>query len=181
MIRAIIIFLLFALVGLFIQSSVIHDSFPSALAPDFILILVVHLGLRFRTVPGLFGSFALGLLADFASGQYVGPHAAGAIVAFCLSGIIANRVYAEKNFALMLIAFLCCLAKSMTFIALLLLYRGAIWSGHELVSSLLIEAALTGFLAPFMLAALRWTRQAVQVRRRQLASRPSYGWSPQNR
>ena len=181
MIRTVVLFVLFALIGLFIQASVIRSSFPSAVAPDFILILVVHLGLRFRSVSGLFGAFSLGLLADFASGRYLGPMAAAAVIAFCLAGIIANRVYAEKGPALMVISFLCCLAKSFTYVVLLFLYLGAVWVGHELVLTMVLEAAITGVCAPFALAALRWTRDATRVRRNQVTRRSTYSWSTQSR
>ncbi len=82
--RIIITFVLAALIGLTIQASVVHTSAPAAVAPDFILILTVAIALFYHSPGGALGAFLLGMLADFASAQYVGPNAAGCVVSFVL-------------------------------------------------------------------------------------------------
>ena len=68
-----------------IQGTLIKPLSPSAIAPDFILMFVVFLALYHPTAVGMVGAFLLGCAGDFASGEFVGPNAAGCVVAFCLS------------------------------------------------------------------------------------------------
>ncbi len=150
MFRLILTFFVAAIAGLFLQGSVLKNSVPSAIAPDLIVVLVATIGLRYRSVPGLFSAFALGLLADFASGLYLGPNAAGAVVAFMMSGVIANRVYADKGVALFLIVFLCSLSKSLVIVAMILLYVGRLQADTQVVWLMLIEAFLSALCAPVL-------------------------------
>jgi len=118
---------------------------------------VVVVSLKFRTVGGVIGVFLLGLLADFASGQFIGPNAAGSIVVFGLVGAIATRVYADRSTALMVIVFICSLAKSS---ALLLMYlfflQGALGEYLQTVvlKTLVLEAVLSAAVAPIVLKLL---------------------------
>ena len=120
--RLVLTYLTAALIGLLIQSTFIHSSFPAAAAPDFILILVIAVSRQFHTPGGALGAFCLGLLADFASAEYLGPNAAGSVVTFYCVGLIANRVYADRAPAVFIMAFLCSLAKSCVAILMFYLY-----------------------------------------------------------
>ena len=150
MIRLILTFLFVAFIGLFIQGGVIKSALPGAVAPDMMVVLVATIGLRYRSIPGLLGAFSLGLLEDFASGQYVGPNAAGVVVVFLLSGLIANRVYADKGVALFLIVFMCSLAKSLARVSMILLYVGRIAPDNDALWVILSEALLSGICAPIV-------------------------------
>lgn len=161
MIRLIIVFLVACFVGLFIQAALVHSSVPAAAAPDFILVLVVIIALNYQTVPGMLGAFCLGLLADFASGQFVGPNAAGAIVAFSFVGILASRVYADKGLAVMVITFLSSLAKSAVYALMHALYVNG--ATDELMQMkvfqlILLEALLSGLVAPIVIRLLSLTK-----------------------
>ena len=153
--RVVITFAVAALIGLFITASVIHLSYPAAMAPDFILILVICLSLFYHNILGVLGAFALGLLADFASARYVGPNAGGAVVAFAFVGLIANRVYADKVIAVMIIAFLCTLVKTGTELCLLALSLPRFSLPESIVSAMLGEAFFTALFAPLVLRLLR--------------------------
>lgn len=153
MIRLLMIFSFTCVMGLFFQAALIHSSIPAAPAPDFILILVVITALNYQNVFGMIGAFVLGLLADFASGLFIGPNAAGAVVAFSLIGVIASRVYADRGFGVMLITFFSCLVKSAVYAIMHVVYiNGAM---HEILQLsvlklVLIEAALTALVAPLL-------------------------------
>lgn len=162
MLRVSLLFLLVCIMGLFIEAAVVHASFPHAIAPDFTLVLVVILALYYQTVTGVLGAFFLGLLSDFASGQFVGPNAAGSVIVFCLVGMIASRVYAERSIAVLLITFICSLMKSATFIMMQILYVDNAFAQIfrlEIGKLVLWEALLSALVAPIVLRLLVWSRQ----------------------
>lgn len=151
MIRVALIAVIAGLLGLFIQSTFIHSAFPAAIAPDFILVLVVLLALRERNVAYVCLAFFLGILADLASGQFLGLNSAGAVVAFLLVGVISTRVYAERPLAIAFITFVCSLAKSAVCVLLLLTYVSSSVLTNDLWRIVLIEALLSAIAAPLLL------------------------------
>ena len=153
--RLIFVFLVAGLTGLMIQATLVHSSFPAAVAPDFILILTVAVALYYHNVPGLVGAFALGLLADFASSNYLGPNAAGCVVAFCLVGLIANRVYADKVIAVFILSFVCSVAKTATAFLMLYFYVDGFFLPAGGIRSAMLEGLLSAFFAPIVLQMLR--------------------------
>jgi rod shape-determining protein MreD len=177
MIRTALIFFFAAIIGIVVQSTVVHSSFPSVAAPDVILILTVVLGMRYRSVAGLFSAFLLGILADFASGQYVGPNAAGNIVAFLAVGSIASRVYAERVLAVAMITFMCSILKSLVLIALLALYVKTDIIGVNLLNIVVLEALFSGVLSPLVMKLIGHSRGANVA----VSSASSFRWSTESR
>lgn len=177
MIRVWLLFLVACFAGLFIQGSLIHSTIPSAPAPDFILVLVVIVALRYQTVGGVCGVFVLGLLDDFASARFLGPSAAGAVVAFLLVGVIASRVFADRSFAIMLITFICSLAKSFVYVLMYAIYLD---NGLAQVAQLyvlqivLLEALFSALVAPIILKLITVSRQL--PRAGHMAGNSSYRW-----
>lgn len=155
MMRISTIFVLIALLGLAAAASIVHLSFPGLPAPDFVLILVVALSLYYHNIFGLIGSFLLGLLADFASARYLGPNAAGAVSAFLFVGIVANRVYADKVFAVFIIAFLCSCVKAATAILLLTFCVPHYHVPAEAVGTMIGEAFASALISPLVFRLLR--------------------------
>lgn len=156
MIRLVVVFLLVALLGLIVQSTIFHALSFSVIAPDFIVVLVVYLGLHYKSAFGVIAAFLLGLAADFASGQFIGPAAAGSIVAYNIASAVSQKVYAEHPIALVFLTFFCSLAKSFLFIGMLRFYTHVdVLDGH--LSSLLLEALLSALIAPLVLRFLQWS------------------------
>ncbi len=151
MIRVTCIALVAGLMGLFVQATLIHSAFPAAIAPDFILVLVVLLALRERSLPFLFLAFLLGILSDFASGQFLGLNSAGMVVAFGLVGVISTRVYAERSLAIAFITFVCSIAKSAVCFVMLMIYISADVVTSSLWRVVFIEALLSALAAPILL------------------------------
>ncbi|HQH29116.1 MAG TPA: rod shape-determining protein MreD, partial [Oligoflexia bacterium] len=157
MLRLVCIFTLACLLGVFLQSTLIHGTVPSAAAPDVLMILVVIIALRVRTVGAVIGAFCLGLISDFASGQYVGPNAAASVVVFSLVGAIASRVYADRALALMVIVFLCSLAKSFTLFAIYSIYLDRYLLEtlqYTFLRILVLEALFSSLVAPLVMRLL---------------------------
>lgn len=165
MIRTAVIFLALLLFGLFIQATFIHGLFPSAPAPDFLLILVVMLGLNYKSPGGALGAFILGILADFASARFVGPNAAGAVLAFYFVVVISGHTFVDRGAIGGLVAFVACCVKSISFLLMRWIYVGVSPAMTD-VTALLIEAVLTGVLAPFVLHLLSQRTRSSTLGRR---------------
>ena len=165
MFRHCAVFVVLSLFGLFVQGALIHSFFPSAIAPDIILILIVILARQSHTLPALLGAFFLGLLADLASGVLLGPNAAGAVVAFGLVGAIARRVYAERYIAVVILTFVCSAAKSLTAVLMVVLYVGKWTLPQDALRVVLIEAAASALLAPVVLKGMLWVSKVRAPRR----------------
>ena len=164
-----------ALFGAVLNAAGIRSIAPSALTPDFSLILTVVIAFYYNTPLGVLSAFSLGLLADFSSTLVVGPNAAGCVIAFCTVGLIANRMYAEKWVAVLIITLVCSIAKSMTYLGLMSLYfPGRI--GDDMVHRLLGEAIVTAAVSPLVIGLLR--RQAFRPAAFGKAAKSSLGAAP---
>lgn len=174
--RIFVTFFLAALIGLTIQASMIHTSSPAAVAPDLILVLTVAIALFYHSPGGAIGAFLLGLLADFASAQYLGPNAAGCVIAFCLVGLIANRVYADKLFAVFIIVFVCSIAKSLVTLSVYEFYLPEFALPEGVFRTMALEALFSAVLAPFVLRLLR-ARVSGGAGASKMQAAPSFRWS----
>lgn len=162
MIRSIIVCVSAALLGLFIQAGIIHSTVVNAPAPDIILILIVFLSIRHQTPMSVIGCFVLGLLMDFASAQFLGPNAAGAVVTFILVGFICSHVFAERSLMIMLIVFISSVCKSFVLLGMSIIY---LENGFEKTCQidslklLLAEAIFTALLSPIVFKLLSSARK----------------------
>lgn len=156
MIRLAVTFFIAGLIGLLIQATMLHSVSPTIIAPDVILMLVIFIGLSYQSALGAVGSFALGILADFASGKYVGPNASGCLFAFLLVVVVSKKVYAERWVAVTILSFFCSIFKSLTYISLMATYvSSSFFAGTEL-RRMFFEALLTALFAPIVLKAMHW-------------------------
>jgi rod shape-determining protein MreD len=155
MLRVFLVYSFVILLGLFFEGSVIANFIPNAVVPDVLVVMAVYVALRFRTLPGLIGVFLLGIIADFATAIYVGPNAAGTVAVFVLTGILANRVYAERIFAIVLISFVCSLCKSTVIVSLLYYYVNPDWNLIILGRTMVFEALATACIAPIVVKLLQ--------------------------
>jgi rod shape-determining protein MreD len=161
MIKTPLVFLLFFLLGIFIQATLIHSLFPDVVVPDFLVILVVFLGIRSRNPLGAVGAFLIGVGGDFATARFVGPFAAGSVIAFYLTVFIADHLFSEKGFTVAFTAFVASLAKNVAAGVLLLFYTDFDFFRWKLLSTLLLEALFTALLCPLILKVITWGKELV--------------------
>lgn len=143
-----------SLFGAVLNAALIRTIAPSTVTPDFSLILTVIFALYFYSPAGVLVAFLLGIMVDFASAQFVGPNAAGCVMAFCAVGLIANRMYAEKWLALMIITFACSIVKSLTYVGFVSLYFPT-QIGESIRNTVLGEAFVTAIFAPIIIGLVR--------------------------
>ena len=148
MIRVFLIFLFFTILGLFIQGTLLPAVYPWFVTPDIILILILVIGLYVRNLRGLLAAFVLGVITDFANAQYVGPHAAGAIIAYWVVIIISQKVYVEHFLGLIVLGFVASFAKLVTYTSLIAIYQGIDLPFLTGVKTVLLEALITALLTP---------------------------------
>ena len=148
MIRVFFIFLFFTIFGLFIQGTLLPAVSPWFVTPDIILILILVTGLYVRNVRGLFTAFILGLISDFASVQYVGPHAAGALVAYWVVIIISQKVYVEHFIGLIVLGFVASFCKLVVYTSIIAIYQGIDLPFMAGAKTVLLEALFTALLTP---------------------------------
>ena len=152
--RIILIFVVLSIVGLFLQSTVPPFGSHSFVTPDLVLITVIFIGLYVRSVWGVLGAFSLGLLSDFATAQYLGPGAAGAMICYWIVVFVSQRVFVEHFIGLIILGFLASLGKQITYLALLLGFVGLKLTWWQISKTVLIEAAFTAVLTPMIVLML---------------------------
>jgi len=175
--RQVSAFLIFGILGLGIQATIFHSTFPALPAPDVILILVVAISRLYHTRLGVLGAFCMGLLADFASAQYLGPNAAGCIIAFLFVGLIANRMYADKVIAIFFITAGSSLAKSLMAIAMYTFYVPDYTLPPDAIKIVMLEALFSAILAPLVLRFLRINIPSAGFGPARVQNAPVYRWS----
>lgn len=158
MIRNVLLYSLVCVLGLFIQGAFIKSLFPGAIAPDFLLIIVVVLSVRHPDIWGVFGAFAIGLAGDFAVARFIGPSAAGSVTAFLVVRFFATKLYAERGFALAALTFIASIAKSLINLLMLLLYVNVNLFTTEGWKIILVEAMLSALVAPWVFIVLEKRR-----------------------
>jgi len=156
MMKTVIVFFIAFLIGLFVQATLLHSLFPDIVVPDILLILVVFLGVRSRTPWGVFGAFLIGIGGDFASAKYLGPFAAGSVSAFLVTVFIANHLFSEKGFTIAFTAAAASIAKNLTAGIIISIFTGLSILKFSFLSTLLLEALLTGIVCPILMRALTW-------------------------
>lgn len=159
MLRSFLLFGAVALLGILMQATLFSGVLPMSVVPDFILILAVYLALFHRSPGGVLGAFLLGLFGDFATGLYLGPSAAGAVVAFVVTAVLVEKIYSESIASHMILLFASGVAQSVTRMVLMLLYLGGIGFSYVSIVGLIWEAAITALIGPFVFRLLSPNRQ----------------------
>jgi len=87
-----IAYLVFALLFLVIENTLLHLFFPTLLLPDIVLIMVFYLGFSDRSFSGVLTAFSLGYLADVFSAGVLGASSFTLVVVFVVTSILAKLI-----------------------------------------------------------------------------------------
>ena len=96
---------LYAIIALASQGMLGHLGLPSALMPQFVIVMVVALSFSEVNSFGCLMSFAIGLLLDFSSAVLIGPWAGSCVVVFCALAMLSQRLFIDSGIAAMVITF----------------------------------------------------------------------------
>ncbi|OFV87103.1 MAG: rod shape-determining protein MreD [Acidobacteria bacterium RBG_16_68_9] len=160
--RTVAIIVLAATVGLVLQSTAVQVLRLDAAVPDVLLVLCVYLGLRYHTVGGAIGAFALGYAEDSVSGGAVGLNAFAMSAAFLLVYLTSRRLWVDNMLSKVVVVLLASLVKiaAVTILFAVFLAPEQIWGAT--VGSLALQSVLTAALGPPLLAILASTERLAE-------------------
>ncbi len=137
--------------SLVIQSSVVTNFMPAGVTPDLLLVVVLLASLRMDEIPSLILAFISGLMQDFMSGKYVGPHIAGSLVAVYFLIVISKHVFADRALSLAFVCFLSVVLKQAVSSLMVLSFIGLKgMTGLSLFPQILSIALLSAIIAPLI-------------------------------
>jgi rod shape-determining protein MreD len=160
-VRTVLVVVVMFLLGIAAQGAVVHTVAPMAVVPDCIAILVVLLAVKKRSAAGAVGAFLLGLGGDLASARYLGPNAAGSVLAYCFAVAIANRVYTERGVSLALLTVVCSVVKTAAALLMVFLHTKLDIFSADVLNGVVLEAVLSGALAPMVVRIARIDRTSL--------------------
>ena len=142
MIRRISLTLLFGLLSILIQGTLIKALFPGAVVPGLLLVLVVFLAFFETSVLGVILAFLLGIEYDMCSGLMIGPWAGAFVVVFGVVASLSQRIFVESPVAVMVTVFLSSLFSNFVFLLIVLQvrYTNAVFGWAFFVEALLSAA-----------------------------------------
>ncbi|MBN8548419.1 MAG: rod shape-determining protein MreD [Deltaproteobacteria bacterium] len=147
MLRRVLLTLVFGLLSILIQGTVIRGLFPAAVVPSLLLILVVFLAFYETSVLGAVLAFLLGIEYDMCSALVVGPWSGTFVLVFGVVALLSQRIFVESPAAVMVTVFLSTLLSNVVYLLVVSQVRP---SGVFFGWSVLLEALLTAAICiPF--------------------------------
>lgn len=128
-----------------------HLGLPSALIPQFLIIMVVALSFSEVNAFGCLMAFGIGLLLDFSSAMLIGPWAGSCVVVFAVLAMLSQRLFIDSGLAAMVITFSAVVAANVLFSLLGSEYPAVNWEYPQKVFG---QALVTAVIAPLVLGFL---------------------------
>lgn len=133
-----------------VLQGVLPDFLPQSLCPDFLLLLVLALGLHWSGwASGLALVAALGYVSDASSGSLMGQHALVYLMAFAATALASRPLNLRGRSVLMLFGLLVTLVAAFALVALTVFFTSAPWPAWGLWPRVGIHALINGLLMPF--------------------------------
>jgi rod shape-determining protein MreD len=143
-----------SVLGLLLQTTVLHLVSLGSIIPDFVVILCVYLALHEHSVVGSLGAFLLGYFADSFSGNVLGLHAFAMSLVFLLVYLLARQLWMDNVVVNVAVVFVASLVKALAVALLLAFYLSADFPWHHLFSTAWIEATIAALLSPLVFSLL---------------------------
>ncbi len=145
-------------VALLLQVTVLPAYLADPFKPNLLIIVVAYMGLTTGRIGGVL-AFVLGLLQDCFSGVYLGLSGFSYLCVYLLLNIMADRLYTDSRYLMVLVVFLATIVNGLIHLLLLFLFPttsgiyASILSGllpqgliNALVSSLIFSSPVIGTL-----------------------------------
>ncbi|RMD86942.1 MAG: hypothetical protein D6808_02365 [Candidatus Dadabacteria bacterium] len=146
----IIRFIVYGIIGILLQVSLLRVVLPDAVVPNFIVIFIVYLGYRMPTLRGAVIAFILGLEYDlFGSYLLLGPNAGSAVVLFMLVFITSKGLYLEQRSTVFFTVFLGTLVVYSVSYIITYQFIGSLWNEGFWLQLPWLEGIATGVAALF--------------------------------
>jgi rod shape-determining protein MreD len=157
--RAGILFALFTIAALLLQTTILPLVSIGRATPDLLLIMCVYLGLHQHTVGGAVGAFFLGYLQDTFSGSVLGLNAFGMSLVFAIVYLTSRRLWVDNAISKVVVVFFASLLKTLAIVVLVALFMSVEGLSNSVVRYLFIEAVLAAILSPAIFAVLARTAE----------------------
>jgi rod shape-determining protein MreD len=151
--RLILLFAVFVVFGLAVESAGARILSFRALIPNLIIILVVDLGLRHHGVLPAIGAFVMGYATDALAGSHPGLNAFMMTMVFLVSYEISTRLMVANAGVGATLVFFSVIATSLGTIAIAN-GLGALSGTGPMFPGLILQAFVSAIIAPFIFAIL---------------------------
>ena len=156
--RLILLFAVFAVLGLAIETAVPHLVSFRALVPNLIIILAVDLGLRHHGVLPAVIAFTMGYATDALAGSHPGLNAFMMTMVFLVSYEISTRVMVANAFVGATLVFFGVIATSLGTIAMANGFNALSDTG-PIMPELTLDALISAIVAPIVFAMLAMSKR----------------------
>jgi rod shape-determining protein MreD len=162
-VRPALLFAIFAVAALLLQTTVLPLASIGRATPDLLLIMCVYLGLHQHSVGGAVGAFVLGYLQDAFSGSVTGLNAFAMCLVFTTVYLTSRRLWVDNAISKIVVVFLSSVLKTTAIFALVALFMSLEGLWATMLSYLLVEAVLAAVLSPAVFALLAQTEQMTEA------------------
>jgi rod shape-determining protein MreD len=156
--RLILLFAVFAVLGLAFETAVPHLLSFRAVIPNLILILAVDLGLRHHGVLPAIIAFAMGYATDALAGSHPGLNAFMMTMVFLVSYEISTRLMVANSFVGATVVFFGVFATAMGTISIADGFN-ALGETGPMLPSLTLQAVISAMVAPFIFSILAASKE----------------------
>ena len=163
--RLILLFAVFAVLGLAIETAVPHLISFRALVPNRIIILAVDLGLRHHGVLPAVIAFTMGYATDALAGSHPGLNAFMMTMVFLVSYEISTRLMVANAFVGATVVFFGVIATALGTIAIANGFNALSDTG-PLMPELTLEALISAIIAPIVFAMLATSKRLTGLKAR---------------
>ena len=163
--RLILLFAVFAVLGLAIETAVPHLISFRALVPNLIIILAVDLGLRHHGVLPAIIAFTMGYATDALAGSHPGLNAFMMTMVFLVSYEISTRLMVANAFVGATLVFLGVIATSLGTIAMANGFNALSDTG-PIMPELTLDALISAIVAPIVFAMLATSKRLTGLKAR---------------
>jgi rod shape-determining protein MreD len=152
--RLLALVMIATIVGVLLETTVVHLLPLGPIMPDFVVILCVYLALHEHSVAGALGAFLLGYFVDNFSGGVLGLHAFAMSLIFVLVYLLARQLWMDNVVTNVAVVFGASLLKAVSVAVLLALYVSGDYPWRHLFSTIWIEAGIAALATPFVFSLL---------------------------
>jgi rod shape-determining protein MreD len=158
--RLILLFAIFALVGLALETANFHlVSFPPLL-PNLIVILAVDLGFRHHSMTAVLLAFSIGYATDAFAGSHPGLNAFMITLIYVVCYEISSRLLVTNAFVGATVVFFGVILTALGGVAISAGF-GALSQSGSVMPTLIVEALISAIIAPFVFSVLARSKRAI--------------------
>jgi rod shape-determining protein MreD len=158
--RLILLFGLFAILGLAFETATPHLISVRSIVPNLIVILAVDLGLRHHGVLPALMAFAMGYATDALAGSKPGLNAFMVTLVFLLSYEISSRMLVTNAFVGATVVFFAVIATSLGAIAIVGGFQAFSDTG-AIIPSIVLQAGISALVAPIVFSILAGSKRMI--------------------